>query len=43
MHIASFELNGRATYGCADPSGALRPAPATFTAQYPDLQRWPRP
>lgn len=38
MHIASFELDGRATYGVVDPSGAYRPAPAAFAARYPDLK-----
>jgi 2-keto-4-pentenoate hydratase/2-oxohepta-3-ene-1,7-dioic acid hydratase in catechol pathway len=38
MRIASFELDGHATYGVADPSGACRPAPAAFVARYPDLK-----
>lgn len=38
MHIASFELDGRATYGVVDPSGAYHPAPAAFAARYPDLK-----
>lgn len=38
MRIASFELDGHATYGVADPSGACRPAPEAFVARYPDLK-----
>ena len=38
MRIASFELDGHATYGVADPSGACHPAPEAFVARYPDLK-----
>ncbi|MGQ2924149.1 MAG: fumarylacetoacetate hydrolase family protein [Hydrogenophaga sp.] len=38
MRIASFEHDGRATYGVVGTDGHYTPAPADFLARFPDLK-----
>lgn len=38
MRFASFEAQGRATYGLAEDSGTYRAAPATFLQRHADLK-----
>jgi 2-keto-4-pentenoate hydratase/2-oxohepta-3-ene-1,7-dioic acid hydratase in catechol pathway len=38
MRFASFEVDGRATYGVVGGDGGYLPAPEAFTRQYPDLK-----
>ena len=38
MRFASFEINGRASYGLVEGTGHCRPAPASFQARHADLK-----
>ncbi|MBL8377875.1 MAG: fumarylacetoacetate hydrolase family protein [Burkholderiales bacterium] len=38
MTFLSFEVHGRALYGCRDASGQIRQAPADFAARHADLK-----
>lgn len=38
MRFASFEQDGRASYGLVDGAGRYRPAPAGFQERFPDLK-----